>query len=349
MHTKIKIFGIRTSGMTIFGLVFLSLFFVNDVLALSTLDKVKKRGYLLCGVSQGLPGFSNPDRNGNWRGIDVDFCRAMASAIFSNSQRVKFVPLSSKERFTALQSGEIDVLSRNTTWTMRRDTALGFEFIGINYYDGQGFIVRKNLNVKSALELDGASVCVNAGTTTELNIADFFRANNMKYEIVTFEKTDEVVAAYDNNRCDVYSTDQSSLYANRLKLRDEKEHVILKDVISKEPLGPLVRQSDSRWADIARWSLFAMVNGEYLGLTSKNINRKRASKNPEIRRFVGTEGKFGKVIGLGDDWAYQIIRQVGNYGESFDRNLGRSSALKIQRGYNRLWTNGGLIYAPPIR
>ncbi len=317
--------------------------------AASTLTKVLKRGQLLCGVSQGLPGFSNPDKQGRWTGIDVDFCRAVAAAVLGSAKKVKFIPMSSKERFTALQSGEIDILSRNTTWSMQRDTALGFDFIGVNYYDGQGFIVRKNANVKSALELDGASVCVNAGTTSELNLADYFRAHGMKYEIVTFEKTDEVVAAYDNNRCDVYTTDQSGIYANRLKLRNKDDHMILPEVISKEPLGPLVRQGDSQWSDIARWTLFAMINAEELGLTSKSIRRMRADKNPKIRRFVGREGSFGKNLGLKKNWAYNIIRQVGNYGESFERNLGAGSPLGIKRGLNELWTKGGLVYAPPLR
>ncbi len=317
--------------------------------AASTLAKVKKRGELLCGVSQGLPGFSNPDSKGRWSGIDVDLCRAVAAAVLGSAKKVKFVPTSSKERFTALQSGEIDILSRNTTWSMQRDTALGFDFVGVNYYDGQGFMVRKNSNVKSALELDGASVCVNAGTTTELNLADYFRTHDMKYEIVTFEKTDEVIAAYDNNRCDVYTTDQSGIYANRLKLRNKDEHIILPEVVSKEPLGPLVRQGDPQWADIVRWSLFAMINAEELGITRKNIRRMRGDKNPKIRRFVGREGSFGKNLGLSKSWAYNIVRQIGNYGESFERNLGSGSALGIKRGLNDLWTRGGLIYAPPIR
>ena len=317
--------------------------------AAGTLDKVRKRGQVVCGVSQGLPGFSNPDKKGRWTGIDVDVCRAVAAAVFGNAQKVKFVPTSSKERFTALQSGEIDILSRNTTWSMQRDTALGFDFIGVNYYDGQGFLVRKNANVKSALELDGASVCVNTGTTSELNLADYFRAHDMKYEIVAFEKTDEVVAAYDNNRCDVYTTDQSGIYANRLKLRNKDDHIVLPEIVSKEPLGPLVRQGDPKWGDIVRWSLFAMINAEELGITSKNIRRMRGDKNPKIRRFVGREGALGKNLGLKKEWAYNIVRQVGNYGESFERNLGGGSPLGIKRGLNDLWTKGGLIYAPPIR
>ena len=317
--------------------------------AASTLSKVKKRGNLVCGVSQGLPGFSNPDKKGGWTGIDVDFCRAMAAAILGDARKVKFVPMSAKERFTALQSGEVDIISRNTTWTMQRDTALGFAFVGIIYYDGQGFMVRKNAKVKSALELGGATICTNAGTTTELNLADYFRLHGMEYEIVTFEKTDEAVAAYDNNRCDAYTTDQSGLYAHRLKLRDKDAHIVLPEIISKEPLGPLVRQGDPRFEDIARWTLFAMINAEELGLSTKTIRRLRGSKDPKIMRFVGRSGSFGKSLGLKANWAYNIVRQVGNYGEVFERNVGRTSPLNIERGFNALWTKGGLIYAPPIR
>lgn len=322
---------------------------IQPAFAASTLSKVKKRGFLVCGVSQGLTGFSNPDKKGNWSGIDVDFCRAMAAAILGSAEKVKYIPTSSKERFTALQSGEIDVLSRNTTWTMQRDTALGFEFVGVLYYDGQGFMVRKNSGVKSALELAGATLCTNAGTTTELNVADYFGLHDMKHEIVTFEKTDEAVAAYDNNRCDSYTTDQSGLYAHRLKLRNKDNHLVLPEIISKEPLGPLVRQGDPQFADVARWSLYAMINGEELGLTTKNIRRLRSSKDPKIKRFVGKSGTFGKNMGLKKEWAYNIIRQVGNYGEVFERNVGSGSKLNISRGYNKLWTKGGLIYAPPIR
>ena len=342
----------RFNFIGIVGLFLSCLFlfaFAEHVSAASTLDDVKKRGFVRCGVSQGLPGFSNPDRRGRWSGIDVDFCRAMAAAIFGDAKKVRFIPTSAKERFTALQSGELDVLSRNTTWTMQRDTALGFDFVGILYYDGQGFMVRKNAGVTSALELDGATVCTNAGTTTELNVADYFRAHNMKYEMITFEKADEVVAAYDNNRCDVYTTDQSALYANRLKMRDQNEHLILPEVISKEPLGPVVRQGDPQWSDIARWTLFAMVNAEELGVTSKNIRRMRGTKDPKIRRLIGAQGPFGRNLKLSKNWAYNVIRQVGNYGESFERNVGQGSVLKMDRGRNALWTKGGLVYAPPIR
>jgi general L-amino acid transport system substrate-binding protein len=306
----------------------------------ATLDDVKAKGFIQCGVSQGLPGFSNPDAQGNWTGIDVDFCRAMA---------VKYTPLSAKERFTALQSGEVDVLPRNTTWTMTRDTTLGLNFAGVNYYDGQGFMVRKDLGVTSALELSGASVCTNTGTTTELNVADYFRANNMPYEIVAFEKADEVVQAYDAGRCDVYTTDASGLYAQRLKLTNPGDHMVLPEIISKEPLGPVVRQGDDQWFNIARWSLNAMINAEELGVTSENVDEMKGSDNPAIKRLLGTEGAYGEGIGLSNDWAYNIVKQVGNYAESFNANVGPDTPLGIARGVNALWSKGGILYAPPVR
>jgi len=315
----------------------------------ATLDDVKAKGFIQCGVSQGLPGFSNPDAAGNWTGIDVDYCRGMAAAVFGDDTKVKFVPLSAKERFTALQSGEIDVLSRNTTWTMSRDTQLGLNFAGVNYYDGQGFMVRKDLGVKSALELSGASVCTNTGTTTELNVADYFRANKMEYEIVAFEKADEVVAAYDAGRCDVYTTDQSGLYAQRLKLTNPADHIVLPEVISKEPLGPVVRQGDDQWLNIAKWTHFAMVNAEELGVSKANIGEMMGSEDPSVKRLLGTEGEFGAALGLGNDWAANIIKMVGNYAEVFNANVGPDTELAIARGTNDLWSRGGLQYAPPIR
>ncbi|MEM9277783.1 MAG: amino acid ABC transporter substrate-binding protein [Pseudomonadota bacterium] len=315
----------------------------------ATLDDVKAKGFVQCGVSQGLPGFSNPDSEGNWTGIDVDVCRAVAAAVFGDATKVKYTPLSAKERFTALQSGEIDILSRNTTWTATRDTSLGLNFAGVNYYDGQGFMVRKDLNVKSALELSGASVCTNTGTTTELNVADYFRANKLEYEIVAFEKADEVVAAYDAGRCDVYTTDQSGLYAQRLKLTNPADHTVLPEIISKEPLGPVVRQGDDQWFNLVKWTHFAMVNAEELGITSANVDEMKGSDNPAIKRVLGTEGEFGAALGVGNDWAYNIVKQVGNYAETFDRNVGPDTPLAISRGVNDLWTKGGLQYAPPIR
>ncbi len=313
------------------------------------LDDVKGKGHVQCGVSQGLPGFSNPDDKGNWTGIDVDVCRALAAAIFGDDGKVKYTPLSAKERFTALQSGEVDLLSRNTTWTATRDTALGLNFTGVNYYDGQGFMVRKSLGVTSALQLNGAAVCTNTGTTTELNVADYFRANKMNYEVVAFEKADEVVQAYDSGRCDVYTTDASGLYAQRLKLSKPDEHIVLPEIISKEPLGPVVQQGDDQWFNLVKWTLFAMVNAEELGVTKANVDEMKNSDNPAIKRLLGTEGKFGENLGVGNDWAYNIIKSVGNYGEIFEANVGPKTPLGISRGVNALWSKGGLQYAPPIR
>lgn len=315
----------------------------------ATLDDVKAKGFVQCGVSQGLPGFSNPDAAGNWTGIDVDLCKGIAAAIFGDASKVKFVPLSAKERFTALQSGEIDILSRNTTWTMSRDTTLGLNFAGVNYYDGQGFMVRKDLGVKSALELSGASVCTNTGTTTELNVADYFRANKLEYEIVAFEKADEVVAAYDAGRCDVYTTDQSGLYAQRLKLTNPNDHMVLPEVISKEPLGPVVRQGDDQWFNIAKWSHFCTINAEELGVSKANAEEMMGSENPEVKRLMGVEGEFGASLGLGNDWCANIVKSVGNYAEIFNANVGPDTPLAISRGVNDLWSRGGLQYAPPIR
>ncbi|MDH3688080.1 MAG: amino acid ABC transporter substrate-binding protein [Gammaproteobacteria bacterium] len=323
---------------------------VAGVSQAGTLDDVKSKGFVQCGVSQGVPGFSNPDEQGNWTGIDVDVCRAVAAAVFGDADKVKYSPLTAKERFTALQSGEIDMLSRNTTWTLTRDTALGINFAGVNYYDGQGFMVRKDLGVKSALELAGASVCTNIGTTTELNLADYFRANNMEYEIVAFEKADEVVAAYDAGRCDSYTTDQSGLAAQRLKLKEPDAHIVLPEVISKEPLGPVVAHGDDQWFDIVKWSLIAMIEAEELGLTSGNIDEMASSDNPSVKRFMGVEGDTAKNLGLDNpDWAADIVRQVGNYGESFDTHVGPDTPVQLQRGVNALWNQGGLMYPMPIR
>ncbi len=319
-------------------------------LAGPTLDGVRAKGHVQCGVSEGLPGFSSPNDKGEWSGIDVDVCRAVAAAVLGDANKVKFTPLTAKQRFTVLQSGEIDVLSRNTTWTLTRDSALGLNFAGVIYYDGQGFMVRKDLGVKSARDLDGATVCINAGTTTELNAADYFRANGMRYTPVTFEKSDEVVADYDAGRCDVYTTDQSGLYAQRIKLKNPDAHFVLPEIISKEPLGPVVRQGDDEWFNIVRWSLFAMVNAEELGVTSSNAaGLAKTTADPQIRRLLGVEGKMGAHLKLDAAWAARIIGQVGNYGEIFDRNLGPATTLKISRGINQLWSKGGVMYAPPIR
>ncbi|HVZ51847.1 MAG TPA: amino acid ABC transporter substrate-binding protein [Pseudolabrys sp.] len=314
-----------------------------------TLKAVKDRGMLNCGANGTLGGFGLPDAQGNWTGLDVDVCRAIAAAVLNDATKVKFVPLSAKDRFTALQSGEVDVLVRNTTWTSSRDTSLGLNFTGVNYYDGQGFLVRKALKVNSALELNGASVCVQQGTTTELNLADYFRAHNMQLKSVTFATANEALKAYDAGRCDAYTTDASGLYAERLRLANPNDNIILPEIISKEPLGPAVRHGDDQWFDIVKWTLFAMLDGEELGITQKNIDEMVKSTNPEIKRFVGTEGNYGEQLGLTKDWAVRIIKQVGNYGESFERNVGEGSPLKIARGLNRLWTKGGIQYAPPIR
>ena len=324
--------------------------FVASAAYAGTVDDVKKKGHVQCGVSQGLPGFSNPDQKGNWTGIDVDVCRAVAAAVLGSADKVKYTPLSAKERFTALQSGEVDMLSRNTTWTLVRDTALGLNFAGVNYYDGQGFMVRKDLGVKSAMELAGASVCVNIGTTTELNMADFFRANELEYEPVVFEKADEVVAAYDAGRCDVYTTDRSGLAAQRLKLADPGAHIVLPETISKEPLGPVVRHGDNKWGDVVRWTLYAMLEAEEYGVNSGNAaDLKANTKNPVIMRLLGVEGDLGQSLGLDNEWSYNVISQVGNYAEIYDANVGPDTPLKLERGVNALWKDGGLQYPMPVR
>jgi general L-amino acid transport system substrate-binding protein len=312
-----------------------------------TLKKVKDRGSLICGVSQGLAGFSLPDDKGNWTGLDVDFCRAIAAAIFNDPSKVKFTPLSAKDRFEPLKSGDIDILSRNTTWSISRDAL--FNFAGVTYYDGQGFMVRKALKVNSALELNGASICTQTGTTTELNLADYFRANNMKYEVIAFGTADETIKAYEAGRCDAFTTDMSQLFAEKLKLTNANDHVILSEIISKEPLGPLVRHGDDQWFDVVKWVHFGMLNAEELGVSQKTLNDALKSNQPEIKRLLGTEGAYGEQIGLTKDWVVRIVKHVGNYGELYERNLGTGSKLNISRGLNRLWTKGGIQYAPPIR
>ncbi len=296
-----------------------------------------------------MPGFSNADEKGNWTGIDVDVCRALAAAVFGDAGKVRFTPLTAKERLTALQSGEIDVLSRNTTWTLTRDSSLGIHFTGVTYYDGQGFMVSKDLGVKSALDLDGAAVCILAGTTTELNLADYFRTHNMKYQPVVFDTGDQTVKGFEAGRCDVLTSDQSQLYGLRIKLAKPENAVVLPEIISKEPLGPVVRQGDDEWFNIVKWTLFAMLNAEEVGVNSANVDAMKTSGNPEIRRLLGLEGIKGAGLKLSADWAYQIIRQIGNYGEVFERNVGQGSALNIRRGLNALWKDGGIQYAPPIR
>lgn len=318
--------------------------------AAATLDDVKAKGFVQCGVSQGVPGFSNADDSGNWTGIDVDACRAVAAAIFGDAQAVKFTPLSAKERFTALQSGEIDILSRNTTWTYTRDTSLGLDFTTTNFYDGQGFMVRKDLGVTSAMELDGATVCTEQGTTTELNMADFFRKHKLSYVPVIVQKADEALAAYASGRCDVFTTDKSGLAAHRSKLSDPSAHMILPETISKEPLGPVVRHGDNQWKDIATWALFVQINAEEMGISSENVAKIKAeSTDPGVRRLLGAEGNMGEALNLDANWAYNIIAEVGNYGEVFERNVGPNTPVGLPRGVNNLWTEGGVLYAPPVR
>jgi general L-amino acid transport system substrate-binding protein len=314
-----------------------------------TLNTVKSRGVLNCGANGSLAGFGLPDAQGRWTGLDVDFCKALAAAIFNDANKVKFVPLTAKDRFTALQSNEVDVLARNTTWTSSRDTGLGLNFTTVNYYDGQGFIVRKALKVNSALELNDAAVCVQQGTTTELNLADYFRANKMKLKTVTFATSTEAVKAYDAGRCDAYTTDASGLAGERLRLASANDHIILPEIISKEPLGPVVRHGDDQWFDIVKWTHYAMVTAEELGITRANVDEQLKSENPDVKRLLGSEGGHGEALGLTNDWALRIIKHVGNYGESFERNVGQGSPLKIGRGLNALWTKGGLQYAPPVR
>jgi general L-amino acid transport system substrate-binding protein len=315
----------------------------------ATLDTVKSRGVLNCGANGQLPGFGLPDAQGNWTGFDVDYCRAIAAAIFNDPTKVKFVALTAKDRFTALQSGDVDVLIRNTTWSSSRDSQLGLNATGTNYYDGQGFIVHKSLKVNSALELSDASVCVQQGTTTELNLADYFRSNKMKHKSVTFAQLDEALRAYDTGRCDAFTADASALYGARLKFAKPDDHVVLPEIISKEPLSPFVRQGDDQWFDVVKWVHFALLNAEEFNITKANVDERLKSDNPEIKRLLGTEANYGEQLGLTKDWAYRIIKHVGNYGEIFDRNLGQASPLKIARGLNALWTKGGIQFGPPVR
>ncbi len=315
-----------------------------------TLEDVKKAGVLKCGVNTGLPGFSEADSKGAWRGLDVDYCRALAAVVLGDASKVKYTPLNAKERFTALQSGEIDVLSRNTTNTETRDTTLGINFVGVMYYDGQGFMVPKSLGIKSAKELDGATVCIQAGTTTELNLADYFRSNKMKFKAITFDTNDQVDKAFLAGRCDILTTDQSGLYAARTKFKNPEKFVILPEIISKEPLAPAVRQGDDQWFNIAKWTRNALLTAEEKGITSANVDTmKKSSTDPEVKRLLGVEGTMGKNVGLDADAFYRAIKQVGNYGEIFERNVGANTPLKISRGLNALWNKGGMQYSPPFR
>ncbi|TDK43894.1 amino acid ABC transporter substrate-binding protein [Antarcticimicrobium luteum] len=318
--------------------------------AAGTMDDVKARGKLNCGVTTGLVGFAAPDANGEWNGFDVAVCRAVAAAVLGDQNAVEFVPTTGKTRFTALASGEIDMLARNTTWTFSRDVDLKFEFVGVNYYDGQGFMVPKSLGVSSAKELDGATVCIQTGTTTELNLADFFRSNNISYEPVPIETNAEAQQQYLAGACDVYTTDASGLAATRATFETPGDHVILPEIISKEPLGPLVRHGDNEWGDIARWSLNALIAAEEYGVTSANIEElAKGTNNPEINRLLGTEGTLGEMLGLDKEWAKRAIAANGNYGEIFAKNIGENTPVGLARGLNAQWTNGGLLYAPPFR
>jgi general L-amino acid transport system substrate-binding protein len=314
-----------------------------------TLKRTRNRDAVLCGVNTGLPGFSSADEKGNWSGFDVDFCRAIAAAIFDDPSKVKFVPLDANERFTELQKRKVDVLSRNTTWNMSRETRYSTHFVAVTYYDGQGFMVHKAKKIDSSLELDDTKVCVQAPSATQANLAGYLRANNIKYQEIKLAKLDDLVRAYDTGQCDVLTADVSRLYALRLKLAKPDDHVILPDVISKEPLAPVVRHKDDDWLTIVKWTFYAMVNAEELGITSKNIDEALKSKKPDVIQFVGNEGAYGEQLGLVKDWAVRIIRHVGNYGEVYDRNVGADSPLGIPRGLNQLWNAGGILYAPPIR
>ena len=323
--------------------------FILPLQAKTILATVKERKSLHCGVTQGVPGFSTPDSQGNWSGLEVDICRAVAAAVLGDKNKVKFIALSGQSRFTALQSGEIDILSRVTTWSLTRDTALGLNFAPTTYYDGQGFLVRKKDGVKKIKDLSGATICTQQGTTTELNLSDYFRANKIKMKSVVFESNDEVVQAFLKGRCDAFTNDTSGLVAERSKVKNAEDYVILKEVISKEPLSPAVRHGDDQWFDIVKWSIFSLIEAEENQITSENIDSFKNSKNPVIKRFLGLTKGNGKALGLSEDWAYQIIKQVGNYAEVFERNMGMKSPLKLERGLNALWKNGGLMYSPPMR
>ncbi len=335
---------LKTASLTIAALALAS-----TVASADTLDTTMKNGELSCGLNTGLAGFASPDSKGVWKGIDVDMCRAVAAAVLGDASKVKYAHLNAKERFTALQSGEIDLLARNTTWTATRDTSLGLNFAGVNYYDGQGFLVSKNLGVKSAKELDGATFCIQAGTTTELNLTDYFKANKMEYKPVTYDTSAQTIEGFAAGRCDAVTSDASQLYALRTQLKDPSSAIVLPEIISKEPLGPVVRQGDDKWFNIVKWSHIAMLNAEELGVNSSNVDEMLKSKNPNVQRLLGGSGDIGKNLGLDAKWAYNIIKQVGNYGEVFERNIGKDSPLGISRGQNALWKDGGLQYGAPIR
>lgn len=326
----------------------LLLSFVVIMAQASTLNDVRKAGYLKCGVSTGIPGFSNPDRKGNWSGLDVDVCRAVAAAVLGNADKVRYIPLTPGDRFNALQSGEIDVLSRITTWTHSRDTTLDIIFAGVSFYDGQGFMVRRDTSIRSPQELDGAAICVQKGTTTEQNLADYFREHELRYQPVTFGSSDRAINGFKAGRCNAVTSDLSQLYAQRTKLDDPESARILSTVISKEPLGPAVRQDDMQWYNIVKWCLFALVNAEELSVSRENVDEMLKSNKPVIQRLLGVNADTGRAMGLPSDWGYNIISQVGNYQDIYDRNVGKDSELKIDRGLNSLWNKGGILFAPPL-
>lgn len=336
--------------MRALGIAIFATFILAGGASAQTLDEVRERGFLNCGVNTGLAGFASPNEAGDWEGFDIDFCRAVAAAIFDDPSAVRFRALTSQERFTALQSAEVDILSRNTTWTFTRDASVGVDYVGVNYYDGQGFMVPSALGVTSALELDGARICVQTGTTTELNLADYFRTHGMSFETVVIQTAEESRRNYIAEACDAYTTDISGLAAVRVTLPDADEHIILPEVISKEPLGPVVRQGDPQWTDLGRWVLNVMITAEELGITSSNVDEMReASTNPNVRRLLGAEGDLGSQLGLDTGWGYSVVKHVGNYGESFDRHIGSGSPLGLERGLNAQWQDGGILYAPPLR
>lgn len=317
--------------------------------AASTLEDVRSKNYLECGVSTGIPGFSSPDDEGRWSGLDVDICRAVAAAVLGDASKVRYTPLPPGDRFNALSSGEVDLLSRNTTWTHARDTTLGMIFAGIVFYDGQGFMVSRSSGISALPELDGAAICIQGGTTSELNVADYFRETGMNYQPVVFATSDQTLRGFEAGRCNVLTSDLSQLYALKTRLEDPETVSILTEVISKEPLGPAVRQDDMQWYNIVKWTVFAMVNAEEYGVSQSNVNEMRESPKPVIQRMLGVNADTGRAMGISADWAYQIIRQVGNYGEVFERNVGLESPLGFERGLNQLWSRGGLLYAPPLR
>ena len=340
---------IKINSFAVLAFVVTFIFTTFNANANQTRENVIKRGSLNCGVSQGVPGFSNADASGKWTGLDVDFCRALAAAVLGDPNKVKYTPLSAKDRFEVLKAGDIDVLARNTTWTLARDGGLAVDFVGVNFYDGQGFMVRKAANINSAKKLNNVKVCLETGTTTELNLRDYFNANKLKYEQIGFTKSDDAIAAYDAGRCEVYTTDKSGIAANRTKTKNPADHIILPETISKEPLGPVVRGNDENWANIARWTLNVMIEAEEYNVTKTNIDSLKGSADPVIKRLLGLEGDLGKNLSLDNNWSYNIVKLVGNYGESYEANVGTKTPVNLPRALNASWRKGGILYAPPVR